>query len=568
MLLKFDFVYESENDFFEYLLNFYAKNLTFCIERGENRLILKVKGTENELKAICDSFESLPNSVFVRDFNVKVLENESLKPSETRQDFAKKDFLTSLNSSTYQEKGALIENEWGEFVCESLSFDNGLSFSPINRDNFNALLNQSLDLLNNGRSFLIKNELGICEVGLLSMQKDFLNLQENSSQEARTQENSVPQSGIQTNSSQEKSNPQSDTTKNNTKENSRQNSILPPNSQEKFLMATEIKALKTAFVCSNDNLKLLASLEKPLIKLRFSAIFRQNRGLKINEFKVKLPHNLFFFVLGARLFERGENFLAFTKLENSGDEFELYECEKRLVVLRGLSFINKRARELILSKDDKNMARISYILSRFEKSALLLELSQSYDDILLIDKERNMLNLSLPRSAGQIYADICADEVGKRLFDNFKLNFQLLSGEFELKNNFFSLLGLVGLTLGLGKTVQTAALRVLELSDATKIPRGVKIDYRYKENSKEFDYTRTLRSAMSFMLAGVEAENIAYGAVESLSFFLRDFYDELREKKLVEIAIISGSLFESKALTKNTLKHLKDCKVSDVPLWI
>ena len=583
MLLKFDFVYESENDFFEYLLNFYAKNLTFCVERGENRLILKAQGDENELKALCDSFESLPNSVFVRDFNVKVLENESLKPSKTRQDFAKKDFLTSLNSSTYQEKGALIENEWGEFVCESLSFDNGLSFSPINMDNFNALLNQSLDLLNNGRSFLIKNELGICEVGLLSMQKDFLNLQENSSQEARTQENSVPQSGtqtnssqensslqsgIQTNSSQEKSNPQSDTTKNNTKENSRQNSILPPNSQEKFLMATEIKALKTAFVCSNDNLKLLASLEKPLIKLRFSAIFRQNRGLKINEFKVKLPHNLFFFALGARLFERGENFLAFTKLENSGDEFELYECEKRLVVLRGLSFINKRARELILSKDDKNMARISYILSRFKKSALLLELSQSYDDILLIDKERNMLNLSLPRSAGQIYADICADEVGKRLFDNFKLNFQLLSGEFELKNNFFSLLGLVGLTLGLGKTVKTAALRVLELSDATKIPRGVKIDYRYKENSKEFDYTRTLRSAMSFMLAGVEAENIAYGAVESLSFFLRDFYDELREKKLVEIAIISGSLFESKALTKNTLKHLKDCKVSDVPLWI
>ena len=573
MLLKFDFVYESENDFFEYLLNFYAKNLTFCVERGENRLILKVKGAENELKALCDSFESLPNSVFVRDFNVKVLENESLKPSETRQDFAKKDFLTSLNSSTYQEKGALIENEWGEFVCESLCFDESANFEPITKANFTELLDKSLDILSKGRSFLVKNELGVCEVGLLSMQKDFLNFQENSSQEARTRENSSLQSDMQQNSSQQSdmqknSAPQSDTTKNNTKENSRQNSILPPNSQEKFLMATEIKALKTAFVCSNDNLKLLASLEKPLIKLRFSAIFRQNRGLKINEFKVKLPHNLFFFALGARLFERGENFLAFTKRENSGDEFELYECEKRLVVLRGLSFINKRARELILSKDDKNMARISYILSRFEKSALLLELSQSYDDILLIDKERNMLNLSLPRSAEQIYADICADEVGKRLFDNFKLNFQLLSGEFELKNNFFSLLGLVGLTLGLGKTVKTAALRVLELSDATKIPRGVKIDYRYKENSKEFDYTRTLRSAMSFMLAGVEAENIAYGAVESLSFFLRDFYDELREKKLVEIAIISGSLFESKALTKNTLKHLKDCKVSDVPLWI
>ncbi len=333
-------------------------------------------------------------------------------------------------------------------------------------------------------------------------------------------------------------------------------------------MATEIKALKSAFVCSNDNLKLLASLEKPLMKLRFSAIFRQNRGLKINEFRVKLPHNLFFFALGTKLFEKGENFLALTKRENLGDEFELYECEKRLVVLRGLSFINKRARELILSKEDKNMARISYILSRFDKSALLLELSQNYDDILLIDRERNLLKLALPRSAKELYEDICADEVGKRLFDNFKLNFKLLSGEFELKNNFFSLLGLVGLTLGLDESLQGAAKRLLELSDSTKIPRGVKIDYRYKQDSKDFDYTRTVRSAMSFMLAGVEAENIAYGAVESLSFFLRDFYDELREKKIVECAIISGSLFESKALTKNTLKHLKDCKVSDVALCI
>lgn len=96
----------------------------------------------------------------------------------------------------------------------------------------------------------------------------------------------------------------------------------------------------------------------------------------------------------------------------------------------------------------------------------------------------------------------------------------------------------------------------------------MKIDFRFKENGKEFDYTRTLRSTMSFMLAGVEASNIAYGAVESLVYFLRDFYDELREKGLAEFAIISGSLFECKSLTKNTLKHLKNCKVSDVPLFI
>ena len=262
------------------------------------------------------------------------------------------------------------------------------------------------------------------------------------------------------------------------------------------------------------------------------------------------------------------NFLAFTKRENLGADFEIYELDKRLIVLNGLSFINQKARELILSKDDKNMARISYILSRFDERALLLELSQNDDDILLVDKGTNLLRLDLPRNAKQLYADICADEVGARLFENYKQNFKLLSGEFKVKNNFFSLLGLVGQMLGLDDEMQKAAHKLLELSDSSKLPRGVKIDFRFKENGKEFDYTRTLRSTMSFMLAGVEAGNIAYGAVESLVYFLRDFYDELREKGLAEFAIISGSLFECKSLTKNTLKHLKNCKVSDVPLFV
>ncbi|EJN0585155.1 hypothetical protein NPG48_002015, partial [Campylobacter coli] len=99
------------------------------------------------------------------------------------------------------------------------------------------------------------------------------------------------------------------------------------------------------------------------------------------------------------------------------------------------------------------------------------------------------------------------------------------------------------------------------------MPRGVKIDYRLKED-KSFDYTRTLRSTMSFMLAGVDSANIAYGAVESLAYFLRDTYDDLREKKQSEMALISGSLLEHKALLRNTLKHLKNCQLSDVPLRI
>lgn len=508
MFLEFKFEYVSENDFFEYLLRFYAKNLNYELAKSPSALTLTLQGTEKEISAFCNELETLPNSVFLRDFSVKALENKSIQPQKVDKKFAKKDFLTSLNLTAYQQNGELKDNEWGEFVSDELSFE-GKSFQKLTKAIFSALLDECVARLTGAQSIFVKNECGIYKVGLMN--------------EAWNAD---------------------------------------------FAMATDIKAIKNAFVCTNENLKLLASLEKPLVKLHFSAPFRKANALNISEFKLKLPHNLFFFALGARLFENNINFLAFAKSENLGDEFEVMECEKRLIVLRGLNFINQKARELILNKDDKNMARISYILSRFDEDALLLELSQRYDDMLLVDKGTNLLGLSVPRNATQLYEELCADETGQRLYENYKQKFALLEGEFEVKNNFFSLLGLVGQMLNLDENAQKAANKLLALSDNARLARGVRIDFRFKENSKEFDSIRTLRSVMSFLLAGVEAQNIAYGAVESLAFFLRDFYDELRAKNIAKRAIISGSLFECKSLAKNALKHLKNCVVCDVPLWL
>ena len=213
------------------------------------------------------------------------------------------------------------------------------------------------------------------------------------------------------------------------------------------------------------------------------------------------------------------------------------------------------------------MARLSYLASLEGENTLILELSEDYEDILLLNKELNLLKLNLPKHSKEIYEEIEKDEVGSRLLANFQKEFVLLNEPLKTQNNFFSLFGILGRILDLKPSLNEAAFELLALADSAKIPRGVKIDYRLKDN-KEFDYTRTLRSAMSFMLAGVEKNNIAYGAVESLGYFLRDTYDELRDKKQVDKALVSGSLFSHKSLLKITLKHLKNSKVSDVPLYI
>ncbi|TEY01184.1 hypothetical protein [Campylobacter sp. US33a] len=507
MVLNFSFEYTVDNDIFEYILQNYAKNYTYNFTKNQNTYKLQIKGNEQELKTFCDSLQNISNSIFLRKFDVSTGEDFDIFCNFKEEKFTKFAYLTHKNSSTYAEKKELLSNEWGVF-CEC-EFSSDLNeFYKINEENFNDLLKKAFDLLIQEKGIYLKDDKGIYKFALFNNKFDC-----------------------------------------------------------DFLLPCDIKAINSIFICSNENLKLLASLEKPLMKLRLNVMFRKNHNLDFSDFKLRLAKDLFSFALGLKLFQNEYKFLSVKKIQDYQNDFEIMSLDDNIVVLEGFEFINPKAKELIFSKTDKNMARISYILSRFDERALILELSKNYDDILLVNKELNLLKLSLPKDSKELYEEIRKDEIGARLLENFAKEFPLLDENFELKNNFYSLLGLVGRVLNLDQNVKKATDALLKIADESKMPRGVKIDYRLKED-KSFDYTRTLRSVMSFMLAGVDSANIAYGAVESLAYFLRDVYDDLREKKQCDMAVVSGSLFEHKALLKNTLKHLKNCQLSDVPLWI
>ncbi len=505
MILEFDFEYTSGNEIFEYLLGFYAKDYEYSLKRDGNLYIFKIKAEQEELEKFSQSLNGMSNSVFLRNFEVK-LANEFSVFKPQKQNFKFK-YITHLNANAYTQNKALTENEWGVFCELELAFDKE-NFTKITKENFQNLLEKSLKALKNKEKIYTKNHKGIYEFSLFD---DDFSLD--------------------------------------------------------FLMPCDLKAINSAFVCSNENLKLLASIEKPLMKLRFNAIFRKNHSLNLNEFKVKLAEDLFTFALCCALYEEGFKFLGVKKVECFFDDFELLSLDNFIVVLRGFEFMDFRARELIFSKEDKNFARLSYILSTLKQNALILELSKDYEDLLLVNKELNILKLSLPKNSKKLYEDIRKEPVGAKLLENFSKEFTLLDEDFELKNNFFSLFCILGRILGLEKDFLKAGEAFLRLSDEAKIPRGVKIDFSL-DKAGNFDYAKTLRSVMSFMLAGVENVNIAYGTLESLAYFLRDINDDLRQKKQIEIAVLSGSLFEHKSLLKNCLKHLKDCKLSDAALRI
>lgn len=343
--------------------------------------------------------------------------------------------------------------------------------------------------------------------------------------------------------------------------------LFKDNQEFDFLLACDIKAINKAFSCNNEIIKALASIEKPLIELKFNAIFKQNHKLLNDKARLKLADDLFLFALSNELFKQECNFLAFKILEKKEDEFEILNYEKYNLSLKGFKFVNKKAKELIFSKEDKNMARISYVLSLYDDKKMLFEIGQKEDDLILLEKKDNVLKLNLPNDFKTIKDDIKSDEIGQRLFENFTKEYEFYDFKFDVKNNFFSLFCMLGIILKFDDDFLKAGESLLNISDNSRLPKGVKIDFKFKEN-KEFDYVKTIKSTMSFMLAGVPKEDIAYGVVESFAYFLRDFYDEFKERNLSDGVVLSGFMFSHKSLLKNVLKHIKNTKITYVPLWI
>lgn len=506
MLLEISFDYNSKNDIFEYLLKYYEKDFIYNFLQEDGKIIIRFDGSEEEISGFCTNLEKISHSVFLNKFDLKIL-NEDFKTIQNKEKkFTKRSFLTSLNANAYMQN-ELLENEWGVFVEEEFKIEN--EFEKINKDNFKIYLHKILEKLQNGDKIEMKNNKGVYTFEIFHEKLD------------------------------------------------------------DFLVPTNPKHINAFFSCNNEQLKILAGVEKPLMSLKFNAIFRQNHDLNKDYFKVKIYDNLFIFALCLELEKLGIKALNFKKIKHFDDDFELALIENQILVLRGFDYILSEFKDLIYQKEDKNMARISCILSDFkEQKPLLLELSKKYNDVILLDREINLLNLKLPKNYDEFYEELKKDEIASRLLQNYSKEFKLIHQDINLNNNFYSLICIIALLLEIDEDLIKSGEKFLKMADESRFAKGVKIDFKFNQNNKEFDYTRTIRSVMSFRLAGVELAIIALGVVESLALFLRDLFDDLKSKKQADFVLLSGSLFEHKSLSKNIFKHIPNYKLSDVPLWI
>ena len=95
--------------------------------------------------------------------------------------------------------------------------------------------------------------------------------------------------------------------------------------------------------------------------------------------------------------------------------------------------------------------------------------------------------------------------------------------------------------------------------------KGPRIDFRLEKNEEGkiyLDTLRTLRSVMSFKLAGVEKELLCFGILDSFAEFFANLSRDMEENYNTKGIIISGELFLNKQFIDQFIHYLP--KDSDI----
>lgn len=173
----------------------------------------------------------------------------------------------------------------------------------------------------------------------------------------------------------------------------------------------------------------------------------------------------------------------------------------------------------------------------------------------------------IPANFNTIFEEIAKiDENSPRLIENFKNKFpetymRLLQFKLEGKNSCKTLeemFSLFGMCMGFDQLPFDRIYPMMQVQARYFALEGsVKLDMYLDQGGSDyvFEWRKTLRSIMSFRMADLEKEVMAYAIFESFSDFINDNIHEICKKLDVKHAALCGDLFSNTLITKRVIKH-------------
>ncbi|MGL2560736.1 protein hydE [Helicobacter pylori] len=309
--------------------------------------------------------------------------------------------------------------------------------------------------------------------------------------------------------------------------------------------------LSSVLTCTKlplEDVKYLASLEKPSIKAPLKSVFKDT--FKNDEIIAQLPYDPILNLLCHILQDEGIEFV-FMHESCSCEALLHYEAlfktPKRLITPTK-NFVLENNLSTLPFKDELEFLRetpnsIVLYFSFKRPTRLLLHANGSLKTLLNVKFDFN-----------QIFNLLKQDEKASRMLKNYAAkfpDFYARIAELSQYNlgganllDFFRILGFV-----LGYSEDFHSHSVISLAKECLRPKGPRIDYKIlKDDSLKMalNFSKIMHSAMSFRLAGVENEILSLGILDSLAEFLGNFIWDNAQNFSVQEVTIAGDFFGEK----------------------
>jgi hypothetical protein len=310
------------------------------------------------------------------------------------------------------------------------------------------------------------------------------------------------------------------------------------------------------FIVTNDEKKVLFSIEKPTIKVTIKDETLKELTGKLY-IDIKSPYNI-------------KSSLAGLNAEDSDIDYLFFEdlnITKAVVVQKNVSLIKdtRVSSKFMNFNEDININRFLNIANEMgnKDKAIGASLSLEHGISFMVSNEISHKKVLIFQkfNLSKLMTDMKNSKEKSKLLENFAKKYPTIIDNLKA-NKKYDLFETLSVILQLNsKNYANTNMAFHSLCDKSYEFRGnggVKIDMNFDKNG--FDYVSFFGSIMSFKLAGTEDSYLAYSIFEAFGDMTIETLNQLKKKFKIDNIVMMGSMFENSILYSRILSKYQLAK--------
>ena len=334
-------------------------------------------------------------------------------------------------------------------------------------------------------------------------------------------------------------------------------------------------AFETLFTLNQKDVQLLCSIERPLVKLKLNfQANNQNQFSSTNTIYAKMPYDKATFLLAYEVKALGLDALIYCHTNPSNDVIKVGYVDKRIFIVEGNSglfpkydYTEQKVFESSKEYFDYHGNVFKAVLSQYNKRTsssigVYFTTQNNNSEMAIHTAKHGKKSVVL---VPNIYLNLATnleeisqiDENTPRLIENYKKKFPQLFENINLvfkdSHGFESIINLIAYFLGIKNSTEFESLAFNYSAKS-----GINIDMKVIkiEGVNYLDYRRVVQSIMSYKLAGVPNDLLAFSFYESLSEFIANIVTQLKDEFETNDVVLCGNMFANTTLLEKTYKAL------------